>query len=119
MLKTAKNKSFFQHRYDKCMLIKRDPQGRLLVLIHVDDFLVTFREDYDIEELKDMFRWGSMTLLSLTMKSPSAARRSSSTLSMASTLCRVTQKAFINEMSTGQLARGRLQADTLNSEEQK
>ena len=29
------------------------------------------------------------------------------------------QKAFINEMSTGQLGRGRLQADTLNNEEQK
>ena len=60
VLKTAKAKDFDQHRYDKCMLIKRDQQRRLLVvmIVHVDDFLVTYREDYPIDELKAMFSMG-------------------------------------------------------------
>ena len=35
-------------RYDRCVMVKRDDKGFLLVvmIIHVDDFLVTFREDY-------------------------------------------------------------------------
>ena len=121
VLKTTKNKNFFQHRYDKCMLIKRDPQGKLLVLmiIHVDDFLVTSREDYDIEELKGMFRWGSMTLLSSDNEIVFRGKEIKQHLVNGKIVLKVTQKAFINEMSTGQLGRGRLQADTLNNEEQK
>ena len=41
VLSTAQKKDFKQHRYDKCMLIKKDKENKLLVvmIIHVDDFL--------------------------------------------------------------------------------
>jgi hypothetical protein len=121
VLKTAKAKDFDQHRYDKCMLIKRDQQRRLLVvmIVHVDDFLVTYREDYPIDELKAMFRWGSTTLLTPENEIVFRGKEIKMHLIQGKTVLKVTQKAFIDEMSAGQLARGRLQAEQLNPEEWK
>ena len=115
VLNTAKKKNFHQHRYDKCLLIKRDEQGRLLVvmIIHVDDFLVAFREDYDVTELQNMFTWGSTTLLDFNNEIIFRGKEIKLRKWQDKVLLEVTQKSFINEMSSGGLQRGRLQGDSL------
>ena len=117
VLGTTKKHAFHQHRYDRCFLIKRDAEGRLLVamIIHVDDFLVAFREDYDVSELEQMFTWGSTTLLTEENCIVFRGKEIRMKNIQGKITLHVTQQAFIDEMSTGKLGRGRLVSEELNA----
>ena len=119
VLTTCLQKNFIQHRYDKCLLIKRDAKGLLQVvmIVHVDDFLVTFRSDYDVEELRQMFTWGSTTLLDEKNEIIFRGKEIRMVKTNGKITLKVTQRAFIEEMSCGTLARGRLSAESLNESE--
>ena len=54
---------FRTHTLDKMLFVHRDGKSEVdcLALVYVDDFLVTFREDYNIQELYDMFKRGGWT----------------------------------------------------------
>ncbi|CAK8996955.1 Copia protein (Gag-int-pol protein) [Cleaved into: Copia VLP protein, partial [Durusdinium trenchii] len=119
VLTTCLQKNFIQHRYDKCLLIKRDAKGLLQVvmIVHVDDFLVTFRSDYDVEELRQMFTWGSTTLLDEKNEIIFRGKEIRVVKTNGKITLKVTQRAFIEEMSCGTLARGRLSAESLNESE--
>ena len=58
-------KGFTQHGFDQCLYYFTNEQGRLLALmiVHVDDFLCTFHQDFDEDILRDMFVWGSVTIV--------------------------------------------------------
>ena len=103
-----------QHRLDQMMFYEKDNEGRLLVLliVHVDDFLVTCRQDYDLEKITKLFKWGSQT--TLDEKTPIIFRGKKIQLikknEQFQTL--VNQTDFIDEMSSGALPRGRLQGES-------
>ena len=63
-----------------------------------------------------MFRWGSTTLLTHENEIIFRGKEIKMQQVQGKTVLKVTQKAFIDEMSPGQLARGRLQAEKLNPE---
>ena len=117
VLGTTKKHAFFQHRYDRCFLIKRDAEERLLVvmIIHVDDFLAAFREDYDVSELEQMFTCGSTTLLTEDNCIVFRGKEIRMKNMQGKITLHVTQQAFIDEMSTGKLGRGRLVREELNA----
>ena len=50
---------------DKCLYYYNDDHGRLraLLIVHVDDFLCTYHPDFDEGILKNMFIWGSVTIV--------------------------------------------------------
>eukprot|EP00435_Cladocopium_sp_Y103_P051771 s386_g16.t1 len=117
VLNTTKTHDFAQHRYDRCLLIKRDAEQRLLVvmIIHVDDFLVAFREDYDVSELEKMFTWGSTTLLNEDNHIVFRGKEIRMKNMQGKITLHVTQQSFIDEMNTGKLGRGRLVSEELNA----
>ena len=102
-----------------------DSQGEIWVatIVHVDDFLVTYREDYDMDSFKACFTWGSGTSLSLETSITFRGKELSLVYDDSEKLyvIVVTQKTFIHEMATGRLSKGRLKEENqlLTGEESK
>ena len=99
---------FQRHRLDHTVYYKYDKSGELLVILlfHVDDFLVAFREDYQFSELSNMFTWGNTNLLDdgpFTFKGKEVNLLKSGN----EFVIKVTQKAFIDELVVGKLKKGR------------
>ena len=111
--------NFKRHRLDHTVYYKLDDAGDLLVILlfHVDDFLVAFRQDYQFDELLNMFTWGQTNLLDdgeFVFK----GKEVKLIQEKGEFRIKVTQKAFINELEQGKLPRGRAdQGDTLTNEE--
>ncbi|CAE7320438.1 RE1, partial [Symbiodinium microadriaticum] len=111
--------NFKRHRLDHTVYYKFDHDGELLIILlfHVDDFLVAFREDYDFDELSKMFTWGQTNLLDdgefvFKGKEVKLVREGNEFK------IKVTQKAFIKELTPGKLPRGRLdKGDKLTADE--
>ena len=60
----AKFQRFQRHRLDHTVYYELDQNMELMIvlLFHVDDFLVACREDYQFSELQSMFTWGQTNL---------------------------------------------------------
>ncbi|CAJ1340013.1 unnamed protein product, partial [Effrenium voratum] len=95
VVRTLTVAQFLTHRLDHMCFYKRCSRGYLqvILIVHVDDFLVAFRKDYNMDELLGMFTWGNKDVI------------------------KVTQTEFIKEMECGSIKRGRLTAESLNAEE--
>ena len=108
VIKVLTSLKFRQHRLDRMCFYKRCTGGNILVIliVHVDDFLVAYREDYDINELLKAFTWGTTTLLA--KDTPIIYRGKELTLHENDGVytIHVTQKAFIEEIEKGQVKRG-------------
>ena len=113
----TKEANLKQHRLDQMLFYEKDKEGKLLVLaiVHVDDFLVTYRKDYKIEKITKLFKWGSQTMLD--EKTPITFRGKKIELHKENEQykIKVTQTDFIDEMSAGKLSRGRLQGEAVLS----
>ena len=113
----TKEANLKQHRLDQMLFYDKDKEGKLLVLaiVHVDDFLVTYRKDYKLEKITKLFKWGSQT--TLDEKTPTTFRGKKIELHKENEQykIKVTQTDFIDEMSTGKLSRGRLQGEAVLS----
>ena len=104
------------------MFYGTDKDGLLEVaaIVHVDDFLVVFRQDYEEQQLLQHFTWGSQSFL--TEQTPIIFRGKEINLVRENDLLvtKVTQMSFIKELTPGALPRGRLNgAETLNTAEWK
>ena len=104
--------NFIRHRLDHTVYYKKDSNGNLMIILlfHVDDFLVACRQDYNFQELSDMFTWGSTSLLDngdFVFKGKEVSLVSKGNEYQI----KVTQKSFINELERGTLKRGRLGGD--------
>ena len=98
-----------QHRLDKMFLYGRDAAGLLNIamIIHVDDFLVTYRQDYDFERFCECFRWGSKTLLTLDQQIVFRGKEITLNKVKDHFEITVTQSAFIKEMDSGSVPKNR------------
>ena len=65
VVRTLTVAQFLTHRLDHMCLYKRCSRGYLqvILIVHVDDFLVAFRKDYNMDELLGMFTWGNKAYL--------------------------------------------------------
>lgn len=116
----TKGAGLIQHHLDQMLFYEKDKDGNLLVLVivHVDDFLVTFRQDYSLEKITKLFQWGSQT--TLTEETPIVFRGKTIKLVKQDKQyqIKVTQTDFIKEMPTGKLPRGRLHGDACLSKDE-
>ena len=102
---------YVQHSFDKMIFLKRCSKGKIqsVILVYVDDFLGTFRSDYNFNEVKEAFQWGSLEFLQVgkpivfkgkeveLFASPNNAKRFQ---------LKLTQKAFLDGLLQGKLPRG-------------
>ena len=99
-----------RHKLEHMMFYSRDANGYLEVccIVHVDDFLVAFRDDYDTSRILGKFNWGSQTYL--TEETPITFRGKELRLVKDGDLfaIKVTQEAFINEITPGKVEKKRL-----------
>ena len=111
-----------QHHLDQMMFYGKDNSGKLQVvlIVHVDDFLVAYRSDYKLEEITSLFKWGSQTTLDEKTNITFRGKQIKLVRSGEKFQIEVNQTDFIDEMSSGSLQRGRLRGDPkLSSEEWK
>ena len=90
------------------------------MIVHMDDFLCTFHEDFNREILENLFVWGSVVIVDKL--TPGSYRGKEITLveKGGRITYKVTQKSFIDGMTSGSIARGRSKEDEkLTAEEWK
>ena len=112
---------FTQHHLDKMLFYKR--QNGLLqavCIVYVDDFLLTCRRGYKMQELTDLFKWGLQTELSeqqaIEFKGKELNLKRSSDGSLR---LHVTQSKFMDNTDGGKLQKGRItQGGPLTTAEQ-
>ena len=65
VFKRAVEHGFKQHSFDKCLFYYLDGKNRLraVMIVHVDDFLCTFHEDFDRTILESLLVWGSVIIV--------------------------------------------------------
>ena len=100
-----------KHHFDPSLFLKYAPDGSLIsvILVYVDDFAGCFREDYEINEVYNAFKWGDLKTIEVgktyTFKGkqicffqhPSGEVR-----------LKITMTTFIENLDCGDIARGRL-----------
>ncbi|CAE7942565.1 CML10, partial [Symbiodinium sp. KB8] len=96
-------KDFKQHGFDKCLYYHTDHAGRLraLLIVHVDDFLCTYHEDFDSEILRDMFVWGSVTIVEPDSPGTYRGKEINKVAKEDKFVFTVTQVAFIDGLTSG------------------
>ena len=63
VIRRLKELGYHQHSFDRMVFLKFEDGGTSLlsiIIVYVDDFLGTYREDYDISEVHNAFKWGSL-----------------------------------------------------------
>ena len=57
-----KGKNYRSHKFDPMLYVKYEAGEPVsIILVYVDDFIVVYREDYDIIEIYKLFTWGART----------------------------------------------------------
>ena len=104
-----------RHRLDHMCFYGVDEKGYLEIILicHVDDFLIAYREDYCLGNVTDHFTWGSQT--TLTTQTPIQFRGKHINLVERDNHFEilVNQTDFIKEMADGKLPKGRLREETV------
>ena len=76
-------------------------------MVYVDDFFGVYRLDYDISEVHQAFKWGALNFLEIDK--PLTFKGKELTLARNSrgrVIMKVTQKEFINGLTSGKIAKG-------------
>lgn len=101
---------FVQHDFDKQMyILRRDDQIVAIVIVYVDDFLGLSRSDHALQEVHDLFKWGSLN--HFEENKPILFKGKEITLIRSNGRYRlhITLKKFLEGIDFGMLPRGRLQ----------
>ena len=105
---------FVAHSFDKCFFMHWGADGLLdcLLIVHVDDFLAVCSETFNKEILQNLLEWGPVTLVD--EKNPGTYRGKEITVDKlpdGRIHYKVSQKAFLENLAEGNLARGHLKQD--------
>ncbi|CAE7834550.1 RE1 [Symbiodinium sp. CCMP2592] len=98
-----------QHSFDKMVFMKFGPDGHLisLIIVYVDDFLGTYREDYDVTEVHKAFKWGALHDFklneALTFKGKQLTLKENAAGRIYLHVC---QRDFLDSMSAGRVPKG-------------
>ena len=119
VVRTLTVAQFLTHRLDHMCFYKRCSRGYLqvILIVHVDDFLVAFRKDYNMDELLGMFTWGNKAYLEKGKPLTFRGKLISLDTVNGKDVIKVTQTEFIKEMECGSIKKGRLTAESLNAKE--
>ncbi|CAJ1397606.1 unnamed protein product [Effrenium voratum] len=110
------NSGFIRHSLDHMVFykfgtLKGQKLRKLLciVLVYVDDFLLTANELYDREEVLGLFSWGSQTLAKLN-ESFTFKGKEITTIETKDGICvKLNQRKFIETITYGKISKQRLQ----------
>ena len=104
--------NFKTHTLDRMLFKHHNDQHELdcLALVYVDDFLVCYREDYDVEQLHRMFQWGEWTDAKTGIKFKGKEIKAEQEQS-GEWILSLTQKEFIKGLQPGRISRSRAQQD--------
>ena len=111
--RTVKGASFQQHSFDRCFYTHRGEDGLLdcLMIVHVDDFMAVYSETFDLDTLKNLFSWGSTTLITTSTPGEYRGKEISLHEEKGKFYYKVTQRGFIENMHTAKLPKRRLSGD--------
>ena len=114
-----KDLDYRQHSFDKMVFLKFRA-GRLvsIIIVYVDDFLGAHREDNDIDEVKQAFRWGVLHSFeagkTVTFKGKQLTLEKKDTGRFYLHVC---QREFIEGLDPGKIPRGTDLTKVLDSEQ--
>lgn len=114
--------SFVQHSFDKCLFYHIGKDGLLdcVLICHVDDFMAAYSETFDIDSLRNLFEWGSVTILSPETPGEYRGKEIIMELKEGKNIIRTTQKKLLDNLAEGKIPVGRMQKDPkLSAEEWK
>ncbi|CAK9109800.1 unnamed protein product, partial [Durusdinium trenchii] len=99
---------YTRHTFDQMLFIKREGQQIVsMILVYVDDFLGVFRSDYNIQEVKDAFAWGSLHDLANKVVTFKGKELHLHQLENKRWKLKITMAKFINGLDSAKLPRGR------------
>ena len=102
---------YTQHSFDRMIFLKRCSKGKIMsvILVYVDDFLGVHRSDYNFDEVRQSFQWGSLETLEvgkpITFKGKEVELFVKAGNSNRYQL-RLTQKTFLDGLLQGKLPKG-------------
>ena len=114
--------NFVSHSFDKCLFYHTNPtsnQPDCILIVHVDDFMAAYSEEFNLSILENLFEWGSVPRID---ENTSGVYRGKEITMIKHPDGRihfkVTQQAFLKNLDEGSLDRGRLKEDALVTAEE-
>ena len=114
VIKRLKSLGYEQHCFDRMLFIKRDSNHEVVsyILVYVDDFIGSFRDDYNVQEVKDAFTWGSFEFMEPGKTYTFKGKQLTFTpLPKGRFELKIEQSDFIDTLESSSLPRGRLTKD--------
>eukprot|EP00435_Cladocopium_sp_Y103_P065211 s670_g27.t1 len=101
---------FIVHSFDHMMFYFPDPLNKpypcAVLICHVDDFLMTYNDNFPFEKLLSAFKWGNHQHAEVGKEFTYKGKEFALVQENGQYLLKVTQKAFIESMQKGKLPRG-------------
>eukprot|EP00438_Fugacium_kawagutii_P011147 Skav200228 [mRNA] locus=scaffold2352:155227:163374:+ [translate_table: standard] len=112
--------NFIQHEYDRCMFyhIGDDEMLDAVLIVHVDDFMMTYASTFNIDKMEKLFEWGSVTKIDPDHPGEYRGKEIRMEKSGDKFIYKVTQKKFLDNLQEGKIRPGRLQQDPLLTSEE-
>ena len=112
---------YTQHSFDRMIFLKRCSKGKIMsaILVYVDDFLGVHRSDYNFEEVRQSFQWGSLETLEVGKPITFKGKKVELFVKPGNSnryQLRLTQKAFLDGLLQGKLPKGIDLDEKLNKE---
>ena len=105
--------SFKQHTFDRCLFYHRGPNDELdcILIVHVDDFMATYSEVFDVKILEELFEWGSITRVDENHSGEYRGKEIHMKETNSKFTIHVSQQKFLDNLTNGKLPVGRLQKE--------
>ena len=116
--------SYVRHDFDRMMFLKYDNNNNQiisLIICYVDDFFGIHRQDYEIAEVHEKFKWGELQYFELDKPQTFKGKELCYKLNKENRVTlHITMRKFLETVEPYVLPRGRLkQPEVLTAEEQK
>ena len=101
---------FIMHSFDHMMFYFPDPYNKpypcAVLICHVDDFMLTYNDNFPFDELLKAFKWGHHQHAEVGKEFTYKGKEFALIQENGQYLLKVTQKGFIESMQKGKLPRG-------------
>ncbi len=114
VIKRLQSLGYRQHSFDKQLFYKvAGSEVISLILVYVDDFVGLHRNDYNINEVHSLFKWGSLSFFEQDKAVVFKGKELTLTKNEDNRyVLKITMTKFIEGLDSGKLHRGRLQGDS-------
>ena len=113
---------YVRHSWDCMLFLKYNENNEIIsmIMVYVDDFIGIHRQDYDISEVHQAFKWGDMSYFKLDEAKTFKGKELTFSRNQAGrVILRVSMAKFLETVEPLKIAQGRLQKDPLLTENEK